>query len=72
MTDVFEIPRLLEQEWKDWWTINDYIVQGNFPFLVSTKIKQGAGVRKGKKGGGVGGGTQCEKSASKTTQKSAR
>ncbi|KAK2611361.1 hypothetical protein N8I77_004705 [Diaporthe amygdali] len=28
MTDVFEIPRLLEQEWKDWWTINDYIVQG--------------------------------------------
>lgn len=28
MTDVFEVPRFLEQDWKDWWTINDYIAQG--------------------------------------------
>ncbi|KAH8788423.1 hypothetical protein F5883DRAFT_635310 [Diaporthe sp. PMI_573] len=28
MTDVFEVPTFLEQQWKDWWTINDYVEQG--------------------------------------------
>lgn len=31
MTHVFEVPRILEQDWKDWWTISDYIAQGKFP-----------------------------------------
>lgn len=29
-TDVFEVPSFLEQDWKDWWTIHDYMAQGKF------------------------------------------
>lgn len=37
MTDVFEVPRLLEQDWKDWWTIHDYIAQGKSHISQSQK-----------------------------------
>lgn len=40
MTDVFEVPPSLEQDWKDWWTINDYIAQGKSHTFNPNKIVQ--------------------------------
>ncbi|KAG6362922.1 hypothetical protein INS49_008017 [Diaporthe citri] len=70
MTDVFEVPRLLEQDWKDWWTIHDYIVQGkshtSHPQKKNTpeRLERGAGRFEGE-GSQASGARHTNKQASK-------
>lgn len=31
------MPRFLEQQWKDWWTVNDYMEQGKLVTLKGAR-----------------------------------
>lgn len=67
MTDVFEVPRFLEQDWKDWWTINDYIAQGKSHTYAPKQTIQHSW--EGDFTGWMGNGNKRQKHTSKQTSK---